>query len=327
MGRGGFDDDEKKYATICLVVTVLLVTAASLIGVSLNTLQSTEVGLEYDVHAKLLEETAKEGGLHAGPPGYKFVKFPSTYITTDVPDDLDDPEREGTCVSADGLRVQIAVSFQFQVPRAQLSELVRKYRDFKRWKKVVNAAAVSAIQKGCSLYEIGSFQAERGMIQESMTQALKYKLEGDPDDPDDTGVYALAVGLQLRNVMIPMEYSQAVAAKQEANEDVGLAINQRQQQVTLAETTLQTSLESARKINDTAIINKQLMIAEASLEAEGIGVQFNTEADIYSNVKTTLGLSTEGLLAYLGTRALDSTENDVKLTITEPAQASYKAEL
>jgi len=36
------------------------------------------------VHTKKLDDAAKMGGLHSGPPGFRFIKFPSTYITVDL---------------------------------------------------------------------------------------------------------------------------------------------------------------------------------------------------------------------------------------------------
>ena len=77
-------------------------------------LRSTEYGLAYDVHLKELDNAAKTGGLHTGPPGYQFIKFPSTYVTIDLPVDS---EPSLICVSQDGLRVQFRVTFQFQMPQ------------------------------------------------------------------------------------------------------------------------------------------------------------------------------------------------------------------
>lgn len=325
MGRGG---DDSRAGLYCALVVVVLVTAASLIGTSLQKLSSTEYGLQYDVHKKLLASDAKEGGLHAGPPGFTFVKYPSTYITTNIPEDFGgDPDlnRNGMCVSRDGLRVQIRVTFQYQLPMDNVRKVTKKYRDLGRWKYIVNAAAVSAIQFGCSRFETSSFQSERGSIQAEMETALRRYLEGNNTD-EDPGVYARAIGLQLRNVELPESYRQAVAAKQEAAEDIGLAVNQRLQEVTRAQTLLQSAVENAKKINDTAQIDKNLRIQEATLEAEGISLQFETEASVYEATKASLNLTHEGLLAYLGNRVVQLTKS-AQVSLTEPAKGSYKDDL
>ena len=65
---------------------------------------STEMGVQYNVHKKQLEDATKSGGLFVGPPGYRFIKFPSTFITVDL--------KDRTCVSNDGLLVTFSVTFQ-----------------------------------------------------------------------------------------------------------------------------------------------------------------------------------------------------------------------
>lgn len=127
-GQGGSmswcDTQPKKIAWGCFIF-VLLITAATLLGVSLKKVESTEYGLEYNIHSKQLDAIAKVGGLHLGPPGYEFIKFPSTFITVDLP--------SGTCVSRDGLRVEFSVTFQYQMPREWMLPAILKYRNFDKW--------------------------------------------------------------------------------------------------------------------------------------------------------------------------------------------------
>ena len=42
---------------------------------------SFSVGLKYDTVMYELEETPIFEGLHTGPPGFKFIKFPNIYKT------------------------------------------------------------------------------------------------------------------------------------------------------------------------------------------------------------------------------------------------------
>jgi len=310
---------------VVLTFGFALIVSAFLIGFSLKKLDSTEYGLQYDVNAKKLDGTVKEGGLHAGPPGFRFVKFPSTYISTKIPHDVttgkDDWERSqehdrlGMCVSRDGLRVKLEVEIQYQMPREFVAPATRKYRTLDRWSKIVETMAVSAVQKGCSMFYTSSFQNERGAIQGVMEEALTLKLEA---------VYARAVGLQLAFVELPLEYGTAVAAKQSAAEDIGLAVNQREQQVTLAETVLQSAMQESKQINDTATNEKNLMVAEASLKAEGLLVAYETEARVCKKMRDSLGLTTEGVLGYMGNRALQASNGGITFSMTEPAKSSYR---
>ena len=106
-----------KIAVGAAIFSVFVIAGSVLIA-SFQKLSSTEIGLEYNVHKKQLDDVAKAGGLHIGPPGYRFVKFPSAFITVD---------QGGTCVSKDGLRVVFQTTFQYKLPEDNIVPVVRKY--------------------------------------------------------------------------------------------------------------------------------------------------------------------------------------------------------
>ena len=127
------------------------------------------------------------GGLHLGPPGFIFIKFPSTQISADIND--------ATCVSKDGLRVKFGVSFQYQLPMEWVKPVVVKYRNMDKWGGIVYAAGMSAVQHSCSKYDISNFQNKRGIIQSEMESKLRIKLEGP--NGDGAGDHARASGAWL----------------------------------------------------------------------------------------------------------------------------------
>jgi hypothetical protein len=61
-------------SSCCCLFICALITAIVLVAVSLKKISSTEVGLQYDRVAKTLSGKIVGPGLHAGPPGFKFVK-------------------------------------------------------------------------------------------------------------------------------------------------------------------------------------------------------------------------------------------------------------
>lgn len=313
---GLFDTRGKRIAW-CSLVFVLMLTGIIVLATSLNKVEETEYGLEYNVHNKQLDNAAKSGGLFAGPPGFEFIKFPSTFVTVDLPD--------GTCVSKDGLRVDFKVTFQYKMTEEWLKPCILKYRDFDKWATVVEAAGNSAVQHSCSEFEITNFQNQRGLIQSTMEDNLRLKLEGT-DGNGATGVYARAISLQLSNVELPAEYQAAVADKQAAAEDIELARNQRTQETTKAGTRLLTAVEEGRKILDTARNDANVTLTEAYLRAEEIAFAFETEATVVIRVKALLNLTTDGVLAYMSNRLYEKVPS-LKVSAGEPAALSRKDEL
>jgi prohibitin 2 len=322
--------------TVCTVISLII--SSILIGVSLKKLSSVEYGIEYDRWAKELDDAAKQGGLHAGPPGYRFVKFPSTQISADLAD---------TCVSADGLRVDFQVTFQYQMPFEFIRDAVEKYRDYKTWSQVVEAAGMSAIQHTCSEYDVTDFQSKRNAIQDSMFKNLGQKLEGksipgtnptldsgdvvtstnlvDPfdEDEDDVGVFALASSLQLKNVELPYQYKNAVAQKQRAEEDINLAKNQRVQQTTRAETEKQAAEQEAEKIMANAETGAAIILTEAELKADETLFAFEKETEVLEQAKAKFNLTPNGVLAYM-TNQLYASVQDLSVVVGEPARISRK---
>lgn len=325
--------------TVCTVISLII--SSVLIGVSLKKLSSVEYGIEYDRWAKELDDAAKQGGLHAGPPGYRFVKFPSTQISADLAD---------TCVSADGLRVDFQVTFQYQMPFEFIRDAVEKYRDYKTWSQVVEAAGMSAIQHTCSEYDVTDFQSKRNAIQDTMFKNLGQKLEGksipgtnptlgsggdvtsanlvDPfdDDEDDVGVFALASSLQLKNVELPSQYKNAVAQKQRAEEDINLAKNQRVQQTTRAETEKQAAEQEAEKIMANAETGAAIILTEAQLKANETLFAFEKETQVLEQAKVKFNLTPNGVLAYM-TNQLYASVEDLSVVVGEPARISRKDDL
>ena len=288
-----------------------------LIAVSLQRLGSTTYGVEYDKWAKRLDDATKLGGLHLGPIGYRFIKFPSTQISESV---------EDICVSRDGLRVQFMVTYQYQMPVQNLLPVVEKYRDYKQWGMVVEAAGISAVQHTCSQFNITNFQTKRDLIQEAMFQNLRLKLEGSNETEPTHGVYARAVSLQLKNVNLPTEYKGAVSEKQSAEEDISLAINERTQQVTIARTELLAAQEEAIKIQDRANNDVNVTLAEAKLKADEIEYSFQKETEVLTQAKANFNLDDNGVISYKANQLYAKVE-DLTVMAGEPAKTSLKDEL
>ena len=190
----------------------------------------------------------------------------------------------------------------------------------------MEAAGRSAIQHTCSDFTIASFQNQRGTIQSRMLENLRLKLEGDPSDEQDNGVYAVAISVQLRFLQLPTEYQNAVAEKQSAEEDIVLARNQRRQETTKATTELLAAQEEARKILETATTEAEILITEAKLKAEETLFAFEQEASSIVKAKSSLNLTTEGVLAYTENMLIAQTKK-LRVSAGEPAKLSRKDEL
>eukprot|EP00545_Synedropsis_sp_CCMP1620_P012084 CAMPEP_0119004782 /NCGR_PEP_ID=MMETSP1176-20130426/1340_1 /TAXON_ID=265551 /ORGANISM="Synedropsis recta cf, Strain CCMP1620" /LENGTH=346 /DNA_ID=CAMNT_0006956527 /DNA_START=89 /DNA_END=1129 /DNA_ORIENTATION=+ len=311
--RPMFCDTKAKRVSWWVGICCVLIAVIVLLAVSIKKVDSTEFAALYNVHSKQLDDAAKTGGLHVGPPGFEFIRFPSTFVTQDL---------QGTCLSRDGLRIGFDTTFQFQMPEEWLVPAILKYRDYDTWVTVVVSASASAVQHACAEYGISDFQNQRGAIQQAMEDSLRQKLEGQNGTGVD-GVYAKAISLQLSDVDLPDRYRAAISEKQSANEDIQLAINQRRQEVTKAETELLSAKEEARKIADTARNDVNVTLTEARLKAEETLFAFEREAQTIVRVKTNLNLTVEGVLGFIANNMLANVPH-LKVSAGEPARFSQQ---
>eukprot|EP00585_Thalassiosira_rotula_P013638 CAMPEP_0196133266 /NCGR_PEP_ID=MMETSP0910-20130528/2555_1 /TAXON_ID=49265 /ORGANISM="Thalassiosira rotula, Strain GSO102" /LENGTH=453 /DNA_ID=CAMNT_0041392975 /DNA_START=114 /DNA_END=1475 /DNA_ORIENTATION=+ len=298
-------------AFVCVVVSMGVLIA------SLKKVPSTEMGVQYNIHKKQLEDATKSGGLFIGPPGFKFIKFPSTFITADF--------RDRTCVSNDGLHIKFSVMFQYQMTASNVYPTIIKYRNFEKWASIVEQAGLSSIHHSCAEFMVTEFQNKRGVIQSSMLDNLKLKLEGNENSGED-GVNAVAVSLQLTYVHLPEQYNKAVAEKQAAEEDIALAIAQRKQETTKANTELLKAKEESRKIEDTAKNEAEVLLTETKLRtiAEKLAAKEDIALAKAQRQQETTKANTELLKANEEVTKIEDTANhEAEVLLTE---AKLKAE-
>mmetsp|Transcript_8997 Transcript_8997/g.10456 ORF Transcript_8997/g.10456 Transcript_8997/m.10456 type:complete len:240 (+) Transcript_8997:524-1243(+) len=194
------------------------------------------------------------------------------------------------------------------------------------WATVVEVAGNSAVQHTCSDFNVTDFQNNRALIQSAMLDTLKLKLQGDAIDISEDGVYALANSLQLRNIDIPFEYKSAVSEKQKAQEDILLASNQRQQELTKARTGLLAANEEAVKILANAYNQGNVTITRAELKANETLFSFEKEKEVLLQAQTNFKLNANGVLAYM-TNQLYATVGKLEAYTGEPAKISRKNQL
>ena len=83
----------------------------------------------YDNVAKVLKTEVKTGGLHSGPPGFKFIKFPGTFKTMEY--------KKLECLNKDGVQIDLVVQFQYRAHIKDIRKLILNYKDFDGYVKAL----------------------------------------------------------------------------------------------------------------------------------------------------------------------------------------------
>jgi len=74
---------------------------------------------------------------------------------------------------------------------------------------------------------------------------------------------------------------------------------------------------------DIARTNARVAINKAEAEAKAILNAYSTEGETYKAIMSNQGLTVEGLLSYLTTRAIEGASSDVNVNLEAPAKTSF----
>lgn len=282
-------------SSICIIISIItavvLILSIVLMATSFTKIESTEVGVEYKVVVAELNNNILEEGLNTHTPFSDIIKWPIVYQNVDI--DL-------RCNSLDGLKINLAVSYQFIPKREYIYELTEYYKDFESYKNILVAVSRSSIRHTCSDFTSDDFQKNRSMVHESMEIDIKEYIDN---------LKSTIVELQLRNIDRPLNYENAVQNSESARSDITLALNERKQKLTAADTLLVEAKQYANKTLDSAMTQSELIIETANIEADTIINWYNVRDNVYKNVKDTHKLTDKQLLSYIGNKIFSTRGN------------------
>merc|ERR1712188_140554 len=95
-----------KLACCGLWSLVIVILTIILIACSVETIDSTEMGIAYNAPQAILSDKVKEEGLHSKPPFGYYILWPRTHETM---------HQTVSGMSSDGVITKVEVAFQFKV--------------------------------------------------------------------------------------------------------------------------------------------------------------------------------------------------------------------
>ncbi|GAB1607776.1 uncharacterized protein LOC115223175 isoform X1 [Argonauta hians] len=291
---------------ICIGVGIVLalVMIFSLVGTSLRKLQTYEVGLIYNKITRNLHDDPRYEGLHLGPPGYTFIKFPNVYQTMTFNDIV--------CLNKNGVRIVLDVSCQFKLQLRYMKKIVLEFKDFDGLERVLKYAGIAAIHEACSNFTTAEFQEKREIFQKNVQEIMEYRFEHLNTDIS---------AVQVNDIKRPDKYEKAIRSKERAREDILVAQQERPQMLIEAQTKVKEANATAEITLEKARSRSRIKSKQAEAEAASILVQFEKEAESLKNVVMGSGLSftTDQLLKYMANRILTNIDNPLHVAMKYPS--------
>jgi regulator of protease activity HflC (stomatin/prohibitin superfamily) len=257
-----------------------MVLAVVLLATSIKKLEANEQAVMYDTIAKATLST-NDQGLYIGPPFYSWIKYSAVYTPVSI---------NLLCLTQDGLPVGLDVTFQYVPDKNELAAITKQFRDADKFEEVVTSAASSAVLTACSQYPIADFQGGRPIIQTKIDEIIKATLKKLKAD---------ALAAQLVNVAVPEDWSTATSDKQRAQQDIDFALNERAQQVYIANNNVTLAEQDAKITNQTASTQINIILNAAKQDAAAIAKEYEKYADTLVEMVKQYKVPFGGLYALL----------------------------
>jgi regulator of protease activity HflC (stomatin/prohibitin superfamily) len=287
----------------CLLIVIMTII---LIACSVETIDSTEMGIAYNAPQAILEDKVKEEGLHGKPPFGYFILWPRTHQTM---------HQTVNGMSSDGVVVKVEVAFQYKVDEKSLQRLTLDYKDVDYYKDVLQLVSRSGIRNACMKYKAQEFQTKRAAVQTTMFDEVQGRIKKGK-------MNSFVLDLQLTSVDRPDKYEKAVDDKENARNAIDLVTNLRAQKMTQAYTNLAKVRVEANKTIDSAKTEAAVTTKNAEAESAIVYGRYQSQGALYKSVRQERGLSSEGLLAYIGTRLIDELGH-ITVGLDAPARVAY----
>lgn len=281
--------------TIC-GITALIIT---LIATSVHRVETNNIGVFFDTLGKEFGPVHGQG-LWSWRPFSKVITYTAVYEPVDL---------YVTCVTNDGLQVSLNASFQYVPQPESVISITERFQNGNEFLGVVTTAATAAIHQTCSRFLITDYQNSRPIIQSQLSLDLDAFLKT---------INASSLAVQLTNVAVPNDWNQAVYTKQQAQQDIVLAQNQRSQIIYLAQNNVSLAEQDAEVTQQNADANITVIQLTAQQQALAIESQYQSFTVVCQTLMRSLNITVDGLVSLLTNRVIGGAQGtlDVALQTT-----------
>jgi len=257
-----------------------------IIPMSIGTLLPLQYGLTVNWVTRQVGDEVYRGGRHFIGPWNSFIAFPSTVVTVTFESGYGGRGALATRTK-DGLSLTLHLSFQYKVMPSKLNALYKLAN--LQYEPLVIRNARDVLLKAAAEYDAPQYWQERAKIGMEMKVLLNTRLNS---------VFTSCNGLQLLVIELPDEFETQIVSTQVQKQMVKTKQNDQHARQIEADTTVWKASYSRNvtvtKSGADADYIQEIKIAEAQATQRMLEV----EARALKQVQSTLGLTSDQLVAY-----------------------------
>lgn len=269
---------------IVLMIVLLALTVNQKVG-------QDEYGIRYNRYTMHLDNQVYTQGSFTIGVGDRFIKFKRTLQNLDIGDIF--------CMSHDKIILELDVAIQYELDQHSLiSFILKQYGDIDTYIYFLQQVAKSTISNVCTGFDAEQYYNQRSLIDQAMFNQLRV-------DINDT-IGATIEFFQLVNIVFPEQYAAIIVEKQNIQQNINTALNQRDSSIISANTTLFQAQLNAEAIvtnaNYTASVNLNRAFAFQNITI----TQWNQRASAFRSIKDRLNLNQTEFIGYLESELMRS---------------------
>lgn len=265
----------------------IIILAITLLSLTVNKkVAQDEYAVVINSYTKNFGTEILSQGAYTLNVGDEFILFKRT---------LQDVDNIGEiyCLTSDKIPVKLSVSIQYQLEVDKLIPVVLKqFGNADNFETMISKLCASIISNVCARYSAEKYYLQRGVIDGFMYHELSNEFA-------NMSIGANIEYFQLINIDLPGEFTNIIISKQNVQQRMITAQNQRQSSLIEAQTVLLQTTRTANikliNANNTAMIN----INQALTSNDTIITQWHQRGLAYKAVKDSLNLNDTSFLAYL----------------------------
>lgn len=209
---------------ICSIFTVALVVLFVLLGLSLQSLEYNEVGLNYSSYFKSIENYTYDAGWQFLGLGHVLKPFPQTLQTLEFSNANYKADLPAIVArTKDGLSIVLEISFQYRIQRDKIYEIYMTYGE--DYKTQILRVSIDSISDTATLFSALSFFTDKVVVSKHMQENLDKAL--------DHTVFVNVKFFQLRSIDLPDKYELAIQETEVTKQDIYKALAERQRRLTV----------------------------------------------------------------------------------------------
>ena len=271
-------------ATITLILS-LIVLMITLLALTVNIpVEQDEYAVGYNTYKMEFTEIYEQGK-HTVAVGEEFYYVGRTQQTF---------EDNFQCLTKDKILINLDVDTHYTYIKDDLIKVMfRQFKNKDNYNKMLHDKVVTSIIESCLLFEAIDYYDNRALVSSTMYSEIDTNINNAPN------IGAIIEFIRLTNIEFPETYNLVIEEKQNIDQSSATALNERQSQLTEAETRLlqaeRTAAINIIEANNTATIILNQANSDAAIQTK----VWQDRADGYSHAKTTLTLNESQIISYI----------------------------